>query len=85
MATSPDSPAGQALFSFGQVGVPGATTGGGLGDALRSQVEGETEEERRKHLLGVSQLQTNPFASQARPALFAGASAAGKSLFGGMR
>ena len=78
------SAAGQAL-GFGRTGIaPVDVNGGGLGDALRSQVESETEEERRKRLLGLSQQQMSPFASQARPALSAGASAASKALFGGM-
>jgi hypothetical protein len=78
MARSPLSPAGQNLF--GQVGVEGATTGGGLGTMLQSQVGEETEEERKKRLLGISTMQTSPLAKVGSP--FASASPAGRSLFG---
>jgi hypothetical protein len=60
------SPAGQAL-GFGATGVAAVGSGGGLGDALRSQVEGETEEERKKRLLGLSTMQTNPLARIGSP------------------
>jgi hypothetical protein len=47
------SPAGRALFDFGNTGIASV---GGLGDALKQQVQDETEEQRRRRQLGLSQL-----------------------------
>jgi hypothetical protein len=74
------SGAGQALGFPGNTGV--AAVGGGAGDALRQQTADEIEEERKKRLLGLSTMQTNPLARIGSP--FAAATPAGKSLFGGM-
>jgi hypothetical protein len=58
-------------------------SGNGLGGLLQGQVRDETEEERKKRLLGLSQQQMSPFASQARaPAFGSQQSMAAQSLFG---
>jgi hypothetical protein len=48
------SPAGRALFDFGRTGIGNSM--GGLGDTLKQQVQDETEEERKRRQLGLSQL-----------------------------
>jgi hypothetical protein len=76
MATNPYSPAGQAL-GFGRTGVAAvdASNNGGLGDILKNQVEDETEDEKRKRMLGLSPLQAGA----------GGISPAGSALFGSIR
>jgi hypothetical protein len=72
MANTAFSAAGQAL-GFGRTGIASASPGnsGGLGDMLSQQVGEETEEERRKRMLGLSVTQS-------------GASPAMQSLLGGV-
>jgi hypothetical protein len=86
MPTMNYSPAARALgFDFGRVGVEGANpNGSGLGNMLQDQVGQETEEERKRRLLGLSKLQTSPLAGAAGSPFAGGASPAGRSLFGGM-
>jgi hypothetical protein len=67
------SPAGQAL-GFGNSGVAAVDMiGGGLGDLLKQQTDAETEEQRRKRLLGLLPTQSG--------ASLPGASSAARSLF----
>lgn len=55
MAMNNYSPAGRALFGFGQTGVASAAPStGGLGDQLSQQVGEETDEEKLRRKLGLS-------------------------------
>jgi hypothetical protein len=70
------SAAGQAL-GFGRTGVaPVDMNGGGLGDALQRQVGDETEEQRKRRMLGLLPTQSG--------ASIPGASSASRALFGPM-
>jgi hypothetical protein len=80
MATNGYSAAGQAL-GFGRTGVASvdADNPGGAGDLLRNQVTDETDEEKLRRKLGLSVTQSAGALSG-----LAGASPAGKALFGSM-
>jgi hypothetical protein len=71
------SAAGTALgFGRTDLGIGMSVLGAGLGTALQDQVKDETDEERRRRLLGTSPLQAGGAG---------GISPAGSALFGSLR